>query len=59
MSKTNELFRLQDEDRKMEKLRRAKRLAKKLIGKNYFTDMEAVVLEAAIELSERNEQCKQ
>lgn len=51
MSKTNEYYRLQDEDRKMEKLRRAKRLAKKLIGKNYFTNMQAVMLEAAMEMS--------
>ena len=32
---------------------RARKLAEKLMGKNYFTNMQAVMLEAAIELSER------
>lgn len=36
-----------------DKRRRARKLADKLLGKNYFTNMQAVMLEAAIELSER------
>lgn len=39
-----------------DKRKRARRLAEKLMGKNYFTNMQAVMLEAAIELSERK--CK-
>ena len=35
------------------KRKRARQLAEKLMGKNYFTNMQAVMLEAAIELSER------
>lgn len=36
-----------------DKRKRARKLAEKLMGKNYFTNMQAVMLEAAIELSER------
>jgi hypothetical protein len=36
-----------------DKRRRARKLADKLLGKNYFTNMQAVMLETAIELSER------
>ena len=36
-----------------DKRSRARKLADKLLGKNYFTNMQAVMLEAAIELSER------
>jgi hypothetical protein len=39
-----------------DKRKRARRLAEKLMGKNYFTNMQAVMMEAAIELSERK--CK-
>jgi len=38
-----------------DKRRRARKLADKLLGKNYFTNMQAVMMEAAIELSERKE----
>lgn len=34
-----------------DKRKRARRLAEKLMGKNYFTNMQAVMLEAAIEMS--------
>ena len=34
-----------------EKRASARKLAEKLMGKNYFTNMQAVMLEAAIELS--------
>jgi hypothetical protein len=33
--------------------KKARRIANKLLGKNYFTNMQAVMLEAAIEMSER------
>ena len=36
-----------------DKRKRARKLADKLLGKNYFTNMQAVMLETAIELSER------
>ena len=36
-----------------DKRRRARKLADKLLGKNYFTNMQAVMLEAAIEMQER------
>ena len=39
-----------------DKRKRARKLAEKLMGKNYFTNMQAVMMEAAIELSERK--CK-
>jgi len=35
------------------KRKRARKLAEKLMGKNYFTNMQAVMLKAAIEMSER------
>jgi hypothetical protein len=35
---------------------RARKLAEKLMGKNYFTNMQEVMLQSAIELSERK--CK-
>lgn len=34
-----------------EKRARARKLAEKMMGKNYFTNMQAVMLEAAIEMS--------
>lgn len=34
-----------------DKRKRARKLAEKLMGKNYFTNMQAVMLEAAIEVS--------
>lgn len=36
-----------------DKRRRARKLADKLLGKNYFTNMQEVMLRAAIEMSER------
>jgi hypothetical protein len=39
--------------KEQEKRRRARQLAEKLIGKNYFTNMQEVMLQSAIELSER------
>ena len=36
-----------------DKRRRARKLAEKLMGKNYFTNMQAVMLEAAMEMQER------
>ena len=36
-----------------DKRRRARKLAEKLMGKNYFTNMQEVMLRAAIEMSER------
>ena len=40
-----------------EKRRRARQLAEKLMSKNYFTNMQEVMLQSAIEMSERkNEQ---
>ena len=38
-----------------DKRRRARLLAEKLMGKNYFTNMQEVMLQSAIELSERKE----
>jgi hypothetical protein len=38
-----------------DKRRRARQLAEKLMGKNYFTNMQEIMLESAIELSERKE----
>jgi hypothetical protein len=38
-----------------DKRRRARMLAEKLMGKNYFTNMQAVMMEAAIELSKQKE----
>jgi len=35
------------------KRKRARQLAEKLMGKNYFTNMQEVMLQSAIELSER------
>jgi hypothetical protein len=34
-----------------DKKRRARQLAAKMLGRNYFTNMQAVMLEAAIEMS--------
>ena len=36
-----------------DKRRRARKLADKLLCKNYFTNMQAVMLEAAMEMQER------
>ena len=38
-----------------DKRRRARLLAEKLMGKNYFTNMQEIMLQSAIELSERKE----
>tara|TARA_R100000734_G_scaffold19120_2_gene18258 strand:- start:2118 stop:2333 length:216 start_codon:yes stop_codon:yes gene_type:complete len=38
-----------EEDRR----RRARKLAEKMMGKNYFTNMQEVMLQAAIEMQER------
>ena len=38
-----------------DKRRRARQLAEKLMGKNYFTNMQEVMLQSVIELSERKE----
>jgi hypothetical protein len=38
-----------------DKRRRARQLAEKLMGKNYFTNMQEIMLQSAIELSERKE----
>jgi len=38
-----------------EKRARARKLAEKLMGKNYFTNMQEVMLRSAIELSERKD----
>ena len=37
------------------KRKRARELAAKLMGKNYFTNMQEVMLQSAIELSERKD----
>jgi len=37
------------------KRRRARQLAEKLMGKNYFTNMQEVMLRSAIELSDRKD----
>lgn len=36
-----------------DKRRRARKLAEKLMGRNYFTNMQEVMLQAAIEMQER------
>ncbi len=36
-----------------DKRRRARKLAEKLMGKNYFTNMQELMLQAAIEMRER------
>jgi hypothetical protein len=38
-----------------DKRRRARQLAEKLMGKNYFTNMQAVMMETEIELSKQKE----
>lgn len=38
-----------------DKRRRARIVAEKLMGRNYFTNMQAVIMEAAIELSKQKE----
>ena len=38
-----------------DKRRRARILAEKLMGKNYFTNMQAVMMEATIELAKQKE----
>jgi len=35
------------------KRKRARKFAEKMMGKNYFTNMQEVMLQAAIEMSER------
>jgi hypothetical protein len=35
------------------KRRRARKLAEKLMGKNYFTNMQEIILKTAIEMQER------
>ena len=42
-----------------DKRRRARRLADKLLGKNYFTNMQAVMLEAAMELNDSSKNAKE
>ena len=42
-----------------EKRRRARQLAEKLMGKNYFTNMQEVMLQSAIEMSERKNEKSQ
>jgi len=37
------------------KRKKARELARKMLGKNYFTNMQEVMLEPAIELSERKD----
>ncbi|MCH1613124.1 MAG: hypothetical protein L7S72_07500 [Flavobacteriales bacterium] len=37
-----------------DKRKRARKLAEKLMGKNYFTNMQEVIIQAAIEMQERN-----
>jgi len=37
------------------KRKKARELARKMLGKNYFTNMQEVMLESAIELSERKD----
>tara|TARA_R100001510_G_scaffold22317_1_gene19524 strand:+ start:169 stop:381 length:213 start_codon:yes stop_codon:yes gene_type:complete len=36
-----------------DKRRRARKLAEKMMGKNYFTNMQEVMLQAAMEMQER------
>ena len=38
-----------------DKRRRARKLAEKLMGKDYFTNTQALIMEAAIELSKQKE----
>ena len=38
-----------------DKRRRARMVAEKMMGRNYFTNMQAVMMEAAIELSKQKE----
>ena len=38
-----------------DKRRRARMLAEKMMGRNYFTNMQAVMMEAAIELAKQKE----
>ena len=38
-----------------DKRRRARMLAEKLMGKNYFTNMQAVMMEAAIQMQKKKE----
>ena len=38
-----------------DKRRRARIVAEKMMGRNYFTNMQAVMMEAAIELSKQKE----
>ena len=38
-----------------DKRRRARMVAEKLMGRNYFTNMQAVMMEAAIELAKQKE----
>ena len=38
-----------------DKRRRARIVAEKMMGRNYFTNMQAVMIEAAIELSKQKE----
>jgi hypothetical protein len=39
----------------MKKKQRAIKLAKKLIGKNYFTELQKIMILSAIEISERKD----
>lgn len=41
--------------KEQEKRRRARQLAEKRMGKNYFTNMQEVMLRSAIELSDRKD----
>lgn len=38
-----------------DKRKRARKLAEKLMGKNYFTNMQAVMMEAAIQMQKKKE----
>ena len=38
-----------------DKRRRARMVAEKMMGRNYFTNMQAIMMEAAIELSKQKE----
>ena len=40
------------------KRKRARKLAEKLMGKNYFTNMQELMLQAAIEMQERKKKLK-
>jgi hypothetical protein len=37
-----------------EKRKRARKLASKLLGKNYFTNMQSIMLKTVMEMTERN-----